>query len=327
MGSHPPCIVPAALAIAITGAAGYLGTQLLQRPEALEQPVVGFDVRPPRATPKTLTFLQQDIQTPMTEALKENRVDTLIHLAFVLNPMHDAAEQRRVNLGGLERVLTAADEAKLKRLIVLSSATAYGALPDNPAVLDETHPLRAEPSYPYAYEKRLVEERCAAYHRDHPEVEIVIVRPSVVLGPNVDNFISRYAMRSVSPVVAGLNPPTQFVDEEDAAKALWFLVRNGNAGAYNIGGPDPLPIKEIARISGSRVVSLPEAFVKVLLGVGWAFHVRAITEAPPGILPFVQYPWVVGTRKIESLGFRFGRTTGEVLERFLAARRGPKTAN
>ncbi len=309
------------MAIALTGAAGYLATQMLSRPEALEQPLLGLDVRPPRATPKTLTFVQQDIEAPIAEVLRHHAVDTLVHLAFVLNPMHDAAEQRRVNLGGLERILAGAVEARLKRLVVLSSATAYGALPDNPDSLHETRPLRAGPAFPYAYEKRLVEERCEKFQREHPEIAVVVVRPSVVLGPNVDNFISRYAMRTVSPVVSGLNPLTQFVDEEDAARSLWFLARNGNGGAYNVGGPDPLPIKEIARISGSRVMNLPEGVVRVLLGFGWACRIRAITEAPPGILPFVQYPWVVATEKIESLGFQFGRTTGEVLERFLAAKR------
>jgi UDP-glucose 4-epimerase len=310
-----------AMNVAITGAAGYLASQMLSRPEAEEQPILGFDIREPRVRPGTLQFVKQDIGSPMAEALRGSSIDTLIHLAFVLNPMHDAAEQRRVNLGGLEGVLSATVEARVKRLVVLSSATAYGAFADNPPVLDEAQPVRAEVEFPYAYEKRLVEERCATFQKEHPEIELVIVRPSVVLGPNADNFISRYAMKTISPVVSGRNPPTQFVDEEDAARALWFLSRNGRAGAWNIGGPEPLPIKEIARISGSRVVNLPEGFVKVVLTVGWACRIKAVTEAPPGILPFVQFPWVVGTKKIESLGFRFGRTTGEVLQRFLDAKR------
>lgn len=309
------------MAVALTGAAGYLGTQMLRRPEALEQPVLGFDLRPPRAPIATLTHRVQDIGAPMAEALRADRVETLVHLAAVLNPSHDAAEQRRVNLGGLEAVFRAAVEGEVRRLVVLSSATAYGAHPDNPPALEEDAPLRAEPAFPYAYEKRLVEERCAALAAEHPGIAVIVVRPSVILGPNADNFISRYAMRGVVPVVAGCDPPTQFVDEDDAARAIWFLVRHGPAGAYNLGAADPLPVKAIARRSGSRTLNLPRWAVRATIAVAWTLRITAITEAPPGIVPFVQFPWVVSTKKIEALGFRFTRSTGEVLERFLVARR------
>ncbi len=73
------------------------------------------------------------------------RPDALVHLAFILNPMHDEAAMYEIDVGGTHNVLEAAADAGVGQVLVTSSSTAYGAFPDNPVPLTEEHPVRGVP--------------------------------------------------------------------------------------------------------------------------------------------------------------------------------------
>lgn len=84
-------------------------------------------------------------------------VDVAIHLAWVLNPIKDAMRMTEVNLGGTRHFLDACARHGVRRVLVASSTTAYGARPSNPVPLDESHPVRGEQPFQYAREKAVME--------------------------------------------------------------------------------------------------------------------------------------------------------------------------
>src|SRR5579864_1558451 len=103
--------------------------------------------------------------------------------AITAGPLREAAEPERilaVNLLAQVPILETALRAKVKRVINLSSAAAYGASGQHFAVLDEDTPC--DPGSLYAISK-FASERVAARLAELWQTEIVSVRLSAVFGP------------------------------------------------------------------------------------------------------------------------------------------------
>ena len=130
----------------ITGGSGYIGSRLVARlagREATEHVTVA-DIRPPRAFGQKVGYEQLDVRdrSRARRLIERDRPEVLVHLAFVLNPMHDEHAMYEIDVGGTQNVLEAASAAETGQLLVTSSATAYGAFPDNPVPLTEVNPVR-----------------------------------------------------------------------------------------------------------------------------------------------------------------------------------------
>ena len=96
-----------------------------------------------------------------------------------------------IDVNGTQNVLEAASAAGVQHLLVTSCTTAYGAFPDNPVPIAEEQPVRGVAAYEYARDKT-ESTGSASCGRAPPERTMTIVRPSIVFGPNVDNYIVRF---------------------------------------------------------------------------------------------------------------------------------------
>src|SRR5438128_3944424 len=128
----------------ITGGSGYIGTRLVQRLAEREETerVVIADIRPPTAFRPKVTYERLDVRDAAAarELLAAEQPDALVHLAFVLNPMHDERTMYEIDVGGTHNVLEAAPAAGPQQGRRTSSATAYGALPDDADPIAEGWP-------------------------------------------------------------------------------------------------------------------------------------------------------------------------------------------
>jgi UDP-glucose 4-epimerase len=179
----------------ITGGSGYIGSRLVERLAQRDnvERILICDVRPPRAFRPKVEFEQLDVtdKARVRELVEREKPDVLIHLAFLLNPIHDEFRMYEVDVGGTQNVLEAAEHAGVQQLLVTSSATAYGAFPDNPVPITEDQTVRGVPDFEYARDKAECDRLCQLWALRNPERVMTIVRPSIVLGPTVDNYIVR----------------------------------------------------------------------------------------------------------------------------------------
>src|SRR5688572_20139836 len=178
---------------AVTGSSGYIGTRTIRwlLEADPENRVIGFDVRPPRAGDPRLEHHALDVRDPRLGALLEGRgVSALLHFAFIVDPLYDEKEMTDIDVRGTRNVLDAVAAARIPYLLATSSTTSYGALPDNPVPLREEHPTRAPREFVYAHDKKLMDEMLRDFAAVHPEVGVCIVRPCIVLGPTVSNYIA-----------------------------------------------------------------------------------------------------------------------------------------
>ncbi len=314
--------------VAITGAAGYIGQRLLHH--LVQEPnidhIVALDIRPPAFEHPKVTFVHHDVTHPMSELFVRHGVDMAVHLAFIVDPTHDRARERRINVGGTENFLAACHAAQVETLLVASSATVYGAWPDNPPLIPEDAPLRGKPGFPYVEDKLVQEELVARYTREHPDCRVLITRATVVTGPHMNNFMARYFSRPIAFIVRGANPALPLVHEDDTAEATARILLQAPPGPYNINAPNPVPMQDIVRRMGARVLALPPGLLYPLATLGWTLRLRAITEAPPALLDYIRYPWVADGSKVTRVtDFTYRYDGWAALESFVASRRSRLT--
>ncbi|HDN50858.1 MAG TPA: SDR family oxidoreductase [Thermoplasmatales archaeon] len=301
--------------VAITGAAGYIGRKVVERLDENDacEKILGISRREFTHRFKKLDYHPMDVRSPrLKELFREYGIDAVIHLAFVVNPIHNEQEMHSIDIEGTKNVLDAAAYAGVKRIIVTSSTMVYGAWPDNPPLLTEESPRRGHRKYYYNRDKVSIEKMCEKFRDEHPDISLVILRPCLVLGPTVNHFYSHLLNWPVLPLVDGKNPPLQFVHEDDVAKAYELFLLNSAEGTYNIVGKETITWKEIIERAGKRAVRIPGFVLRPLLGMLWKLH---LTEFPPEILDFITYPWVASGEKAEKEeGFSPQYSTEEVLE-------------
>jgi UDP-glucose 4-epimerase len=286
----------------ITGGSGYIGSRLTDLlVERDDTEVVNVDIRPP-AVPRSRTrFIKKDVRDRgMRELFERERPDAVVHLAFVLNPIRDEHAMYDIDVNGTFNVLEAASAAGVQQLLVASSTTAYGAFPDNPVPLTEEHPVRGLPAYEYARDKTEIDRLCQLWAAQHPDRTMTIVRPTIVFGPNVDNYIVRFWLTSpFFPLLDGNDPDWQFVHEEDVVYAISRLLAEGRGGIFNLTADGTIRLSEAARIAGVKARKMPLRVYRAIAATAWRLRLPN-AEAPPGQIDFLLYPWIAANDKIKS---------------------------
>jgi nucleoside-diphosphate-sugar epimerase len=290
--------------VAITGVGGPIGRRLtaeLDRDDEVER-IVGLDV----TLPTGLASLKLDLRradvrdrAALTRALAG--VDVVVHLAFQVDPLRDADRMRAINVDGTRNVVEVAHELGVGELVHVSSGVVYGAHPDNPLPLSEDQPLRPNTPFSYAEHEHEVERWLLPWARAHPETAVTVLRPSIVAGPGVANFITRQLDAPRLAVVAGHEPPMQFVHVDDVASALAHVIRHRLDGIYNVSSEGWLSFGEVTAVSGRRTLRVPEQVAFSLADATWRL---GVAQAPSGQVPYLMYPWVLSVAKLTATGWR-----------------------
>ncbi len=292
--------------VAVTGCSGYIGSRLLHfmdRSDKVEK-ILGIDLNPPRYQSAKMDFHRLDIRDPrLTNLFVLNEVRTVVHLAFIVNPLRNERLMHDIDVNGTRNVLAATAACGARHLVVASSSSAFGAFPDNPEWLTEKDHPRRMPNYTYASDKYEVEMICRLFKDDHPEIKQAIVRPCIVVGPNVDNYLSRFILRlPFFPAVGDSRPELQFVHEDDVAEVFMRVLELEAEGFFHACGEGTVSPEEVAEMAGKRIVSLPPFLAYPMVELLWRLHAPLI-EGPSGMLDFIRYRWTIsGEWTKEALG-------------------------
>ena len=298
---QPPSDAPT---VAVTGAGGLIGRALVDA--LVADPRIGTVVAVDRVAlhdlPPRVPSRRADVRDRAALSTAFADVDAVIHLAFQVDPLHDEASMRAVNVTGSRNVAEVAAEVGVGHLVVASSATAYGAHPDNPVPLREDAPLRAPAAFPYAAHKAEVERWLATWSAaSEPRPTLTVLRPAMVAGPGVDNFITAQLDAPRFPVVRGHAPPFQFVHVDDVASAFVHVVAERVAGTYNLASEGWLSLDEVTAILGRRRLDVPEEVAHGLADLLWRAR---LSPSPPGQLPFVMHPWILDVTALVATGWQ-----------------------
>jgi UDP-glucose 4-epimerase len=294
--------------VAVTGAHGYFGSQLIRRLEEDRRyyKILAIDIRKPEMPMDKTQFHRVDLTMPSADAevaavLAREGADTLVHAAFLYNPTHASAWAHELENIGTVHVLNAAAEVGLRKLVQWSLTAVYGAQATNPNYISEDHPLHGAPHSRYVMDRVNAELEARRFRQEHPETVVTVLRTAHTLGPTIRNFVSRFFRAPVAPVLMGYDPLMQFVHEEDAVDAFKLAVDDDHPGEFNVVGDGVLPYSTVLAMLGRVPVPVPRFLATPVAQALW---VTQAMDSPPAFLDFLRYMCVADGRRARSvLGF------------------------
>lgn len=308
--------------ILITGAAGFIGQQLLAD-LAVQQPSWQLFAADLREVPSqgNIHPLRLDISqaAAVRKAVGQCRPDAIVHLASVVTPPPGMGEEQlhAIDVGGTHAILQAASEFGVGQLIVTSSGAAYGYYPENAEWIDEHDPLRGHSRFAYARHKREVEELLAAWRSRHPELRQLILRPGTILGKRANNQITDLFKKRSVLGIQGSDSRFVFIWDQDVVSIIRKGLEKGASGIYNLAGDGALSLAEIAHILRKPYRPLPAGLVQGVLRV---LKPLRLTQYGPEQVDFLRYRPVLANRRLkEEFGYTPRYTSREAFIAFLDA--------
>jgi nucleoside-diphosphate-sugar epimerase len=233
-------------------------------------------------------------------------VDVVLHLAGS-DPLEGTPVDH--DLTTTARVLAAVERCGVGQVVVRTSATVYGAWPDNPVPLTESAELRPNDESPWVVVRASIEERVRAFADAHPEVAVAVLRPCVTVSEDGPDQLGRVLAAARLVTAAEGGPPAQFVHADDVAAAVDVVRRARATGAYNVAPDGALEAERIrALVGGSVRLGLPAWMARRLTDLGWRYQ---LAPTPPGFVPFVTESWVVANDRLRALGWEPAHTNDE----------------
>ena len=181
--------------ILVTGAGGFIGSQVCRLFSAQRQDIIAVDLRLPDSlnVPKS-QMAHGDIRDAnfLSRLLQKYSPDTIIHLAGLLNlaSRQQPEEAMQVNIGASLTLLKLAAQYNVKKFIFGSSISAYGPKPF--AEFGEVSEIEpASPNNVYGLAKRYVESVGEQY-RQQDKLQFIALRISMAVGAGAAYTASRW---------------------------------------------------------------------------------------------------------------------------------------
>ena len=195
----------------------------------------------------------------LSERFREAEIDTVLHLAIMSRASMDAAARHEINVEGTRVLLNKCVEtAGIRKFVFLSSWDVYRILPHNSVLLDEEAELNFDQdAHVYVRDWVDADMLCRA-KMDHPRMQVVVLRPTGVVGRNVHLLMNEYLSSSVCTTVAGFNPMVNLVAVRDVMHAIKCAVHKSTKGVFNVVGNETAPLSEFITLAGRPRLALVE---------------------------------------------------------------------
>lgn len=245
----------------VTGGAGFIGSNIVEHLVHSGSDVVVLDNlssgwRGNFDGMDSIQFIEGDVRDPEAVGRATQGVDAIFHLAASVGnkrSIDDPITDAEINVIGTLRVLEAAQQAEVPKIVVSSSAGIFGDLTHLP--IAEDHPT--DPVSPYGASK-LAEETMSLMYGGLHEIEVICLRYFNVYGVGqrydaYGNVIPIFTQRMLegSPIsIFGDGEQTRdFVNVKDVVSAnVLACESSGFSGALNIASGTATTVNELVRL-------------------------------------------------------------------------------
>lgn len=311
--------------VLVTGVSRYLGglfARVLSADPDVDR-IIGVDVVPPPHDIGRSDFVRADIRNPViAKVIGTAEVDTVVHMNVIATPTSAGGRvsMKEINVIGTMQLLAACQKApSVRRLVVKSTSSVYGASPRDPALFTEDTGAKVLPRSGWGKDSVEVEGYVRGFSRRRPDVEVVMLRLANFIGPGVRTALTDYFTLPVVPTVMGFDPTIQFVHEDDGIEALRLATVGSATGIVNVAGDGCITVNQAARLAGRPAAPVPPPLVGV---VGQAARRSGLADFSPEQIRFLSYGRVLDTTRMRRvLGLEPRYTTREAFADFVRGRR------
>jgi 1-acyl-sn-glycerol-3-phosphate acyltransferase/nucleoside-diphosphate-sugar epimerase len=218
-------------------------------------------------------------------------------------------------LGEIEKVIRWAGAAGIRRVVLRSSATAYGFSFKNYGLMEEDRVSLLEPG---ASEMRwLRAERLLLGDSGLPReaFSVAVLRFTNVADPGEGDFIARLFSGRLAVPAAGYDPRVQFVSLEDAAASIVQAAESEASGIFNIAGDGCVEFRRALKAAVPLRIPVGHSIQRPLRGLLGRLR---LSGSDGGSVDQIQYNWTISSERAErELGFRPSRSSAEALKEML----------
>lgn len=312
--------------VLVTGVSRWWGAltvqRLLQHHDVGE--VVGIDTADPHHDLGSADFVRVDIRHSLIGKLVRSvGIDTVVHTQTTIDSMDpDSRRAHETNVIGTMNLLAgcAGDDSPVKRLVLKSSAHVYGARHDLPGHLREER--RLDTASPHSFVRDMIETESnfVDFAIRNPAATTVLLRFTNSLNSEEPAPLARYFDLPLVPTVLGYDPLLHLIHREDVVEALVRAALGEGSGAYNIAGPNPLPLTALlAGVGKVGAPLLPPAGLQLLAAT---LAGAGLTFLSPQLVDLLRWGRTLNLQRAErDLGFRAARDTMEALDDYVQQRR------
>lgn len=318
--------------VAVTGAAGFVGGNLLQQLVDQGHEVVAIDRTTSPHAPDGVRWVQGSVLEPADMRAAFEGVEVVYHLVAMITLRMQDEVAWRLNTEGVRVVARAALDAGVRKMVHLSSIHAFDQ--DLVDIIDETAPRSVRPEIPvYDRSKWAGEQELRKVIDDG--LDATICNPTGVWGPT-DHGASLSRLNRLACTAAKGRMPAfvskagfDLVDVRDVATGVMLAAEKGRTGENYLLGGEFAPVVDAMRLaaraagrSGPRIVvpiGALAAIMPVLEPVGAMLGSDVLSKAALG--PLFASPLVDISKARDELGYapRPMATTAEDLVRFFTA--------
>ncbi|HEV8368032.1 MAG TPA: NAD-dependent epimerase/dehydratase family protein [Pyrinomonadaceae bacterium] len=312
----------------VTGGTGFLGSHLVRQ-------LIDQGAKDLRVMATSIPDWLVDLGVETFEGSITNSEDTkravegikeVYHLAGkVSRERKDAREMYEIHVEGTRLLCDAAKSAGVKTIVLASTSGTIAVTKEGELTPDETYPVPLEiiSRWPY-YASKAYQEMAALERFNGKGLRLVIMNPSLLLGPGDDRLSSTKVVLDFIAKKIGAVPTggVSFVDARDAASSFRAAMKKGRHGErYLLGAANWTFNKFFGRLERLTKVSAPRFALPSRVAITGAQLVDSFfkqwelaSPVEPGAIEMAQYFWYLNCSKAaRELSFR-PRDPGETLQ-------------
>jgi farnesol dehydrogenase len=306
--------------ILVTGGTGFLGRRIVS--ELSGRHALRLLVRRGSSRdrfPAGVEFAEGDVTDRLSLSKAISGCDAVVHAAALVKILAPRREFDRINVGGLENVLAAAESAgSVERMLYVSSFIALG--PTDGRTLDES----AEPrdrAWINDYERTKTLSDRAARKAIAAGAPLSVVYPGVIYGPGEmteGNIVLRHVLDLVHGRLPGLigGPERRwnYVYVDDVARGVALALEKPQPGGRYVLGGENVTLREfyglVGKTTGARIPTLrfPDAVAKAAGAAqkAWARMRGSTPQLTPDLVEIYKHDWAYDSSKAErEIGYRW----------------------
>jgi dihydroflavonol-4-reductase len=304
----------------VTGGTGFIGKHVVRKLRERGDDVVALVRTPSKAADLRdlgVEIVEGDLSNEDAIRRGVQGCDAVFHVGATYRvgvPASDHEAMYDTNVRGTERVLDAATEAGVGRIVYVSTGNVYGNTRGQ--VVDEGYTRPQPPDFLSYYDETKYKAHQLALDRTANGAPVIIVQPGGVYGPDdpseLGNMIDQARTGKLKLRLfpeAGFN----FVHVEDVADGIVRAYDKGRIGeAYNLGGDRATMgdlVDKTSELSGRKPprLTMPAAMMKLAVPAGPV--VGKLMGFPPNLGELIKTSegvtfWMTDNKARDELGFQ-----------------------